>query len=463
MNAHIACQFRRLRDEPDSGLSLIEVVIAMMVFAIIATGVAYSLVATLHTAKDGKGREVALNLAAQQIDADRAVSDIFSSDLNSGSRTVRVPGDSTVYTVKSSISWVTSNGTAANCGAGSGTLQFKQVNVTVTWPGMIASNPVRADTIIAPQTTINDPTLGTILVSVKDKDGIGVPGVAITTTPSTGTTVPVTDADGCSYILKVPPGTYSVNASLSGYIDGSQSTNPSSGPKVVTAGSVTPAGFSMDQSGSLVVNYASNYSGTVNLPTNLLTSFSSTIGGVDQLALPAGGPTSGNAYTYPLYPYSSYTVNAGGFLPATQASAGCLDVDPTLWPDGTVAGKNVTAPAAPTSTVTAGQSLPLNVPMGVVTLTVSTSSRYYSATTVTPASSTGDPGCAPSVTYNFGSIKPPSSGKIVVALPYGTYSFKSGSQTTNLAALAGSKVAATTGTTGVLNGNNMTLDPREPA
>ncbi len=462
MNARITAQLRRLREAPDSGLTLIEVVIAMMVFAIIATGVAYSLVATLHTAKDGKGREVALNLASQQIDAARHITDIFSPDLASSSHTVTVPGDSTVYTVKSAISWVTSNGTAANCGAGSGSLQFKEVNVTVTWPGMIDSNPVRADTIISPQTTINDPTRGTILVSVKNKDGEGVPGVAITTSPSTDGTVPVTDADGCSYLLKVVPGTYTVKASLAGYIDVSQNTNPSSTPLVVTAGSVTSASFSMDQSGSLAVTYASNYSGTPNFPTNLLTSFSSTIGGVDQLPMSVAS-VSGTTYTYPLYPFPSYTINAGGFSPTTEASAGCLDVDPTQWPPGTRSGVAVTPPPAPTTSLLSGASAAVNVPMGVVTLTVSTNNRYYSATTMTPASSTGDPGCSPAVTYNFGSIKPPSSGKVVIALPYGTYSFKSGNTATSLAALAGSKVAAATGTTGVLNGNNLTLDPRKPA
>lgn len=461
MNARISDLLRRHREASDAGLSLIEVVIAMMVFAIISTGVAYSLVATLHTAKDGKGREVALNLAAQEIDSSRAVDDIFA--LTSSSHTATVPGDATVYTVSRAVDWVTSNGTLANCGAGSGNLQFKEVNVTVTWPGMVGSNPVRADTIVAPQTTINDPTLGTILVSVKNAAGAGVPGVTIATSPPTGTSTPVTDADGCSYILKVPPGSYTVNAALAGYLDVAQDPNPTSPTLTVTAGSVTPASFSMDESGDLTVNYASNYSGTPNLATDFVTTFSSTIGGDDQLPISAASSSSGKKYVYPLYPFASYTINAGGYSPATQASAGCLDVDPTQWPDGTVGGVALTAPAAPTAAFVAGGSASVDVPMGVVTLTVSSNNRYYTATSVTPPSGTGDPGCSPSVTYHFGSITP-SSTKVTIALPFGSYTFKSGKTASSLSSLAASKLALQAGSRGEISSSGVvTFDPRKPA
>jgi type II secretory pathway pseudopilin PulG len=449
---------RRLRlDErsSESGLSLIEIMVSMLVFAIIMLGVGYSVISTLKASKDGKGREVALNLAAQEIDAVRAISDIFS--VVDGSHTTTVPGDSTVYTITRATDWVTSNGTAANCGSGSGTLQYKEVNVSVTWDGMIDDNPVRADTIVAPKTTINDPALGTILVSVKNAAGIGVPGVTISTSPSTGTAVPKTDADGCAYLLKVPPATYTVTASLSQYIDVNQITSPMSTPLVVTAGSVSAPGFAYDQRGAVTLTYAKTYAGTPkpSLPNGMLTSFSSTIGGVDQ--------TVTTTPTY-LYPASGYTVVAGGFAPATQASPGCLDVDPSQWPDGQRAGKDVSSPDPTTVAFPPGGAQTIDVPMATIIVNTGGGTQYLTATATTPPSGSDDPGCAatPAATYTFGPITPTSS-KVTLALPYGTYTIKNGSSLGNIISLlAGTKITAGTGFTGfsTTSAGVITLDPR---
>jgi prepilin-type N-terminal cleavage/methylation domain-containing protein len=452
-----------LGEHPDEGLTLIEVVVAMMVFAIIALGAAYSIVSTLHSAKDARGREVALNLAAQAIDAARSTTNIFA--LGSSSHTTTVPGDGTIYTVATDVDWVGANGTQSNCSAAGGNLQYKEVNVSVTWPGMIENNPVTADTIVAPQSTINDPTLGTILVSVHNAAGTGVPGVAITTTPSTTAAPPVTDADGCSYLLKVPAGSYTIGASLSGYIDVNQNVSATSAPTVITVtpGSVGSYGFSMDQSSAVSVTYASNYSSAVNLPNNLVTSFTSTIGGVDQLAKSAGSFT-GKVGVYKLYP-ADYTVVSGAYLPATQSSTGCTDVDPTTWPDGVVGGVAVTAPAAPEVYPSPGTPASVNVQMGVVSLSVSNSARYYTATAVAPPSATGDPGCTatPTATYQFGPITPGSGNKVVLALPFGSYTIKTGQLLTSLGTLSGSSIALGTGILGSVSSNTVTLDPRIPS
>jgi prepilin-type N-terminal cleavage/methylation domain-containing protein len=452
-----------LGEHSDEGLTLIEVVVAMMVFAIIALGAAYSIVSTLHSAKDARGREVALNLAAQAIDAARSTTNIFA--LSSSSQTATVPGDGTVYTVATDVDWVGANGTQSNCSAAGGSLQYKEVNVSVTWPGMVENNPVTADTIVAPQSTINDPTLGTILVSVHNAAGAGVPGVTITTTPALTAAPPVTDADGCSYILKVPAGTYTIGAALSGYIDVNQNVSATSAPTAitVTAGSVGSYGFSMDQASPVSVKYASNYGSAANLPTNLVTSFTSTIGGVDQIAKSAGSFT-GQTGVYKLYP-ADYTVNSGAYFPVTSSSTGCTDVDPTSWPDGVVGGVALTAPAAPEVNPAPGVPATVNVPMGIVSLTVASGARYYTATAVTPPSGSGDPGCTatPTAVYQFGSITPGSGNKVVLALPYGSYTIKTGSLLTNLASLVGTSIALPSGIRGSVSGSTVTLDPRIPS
>ncbi len=89
---------------------------------------------------------------------------------------------------------------------------------------------VRTYTVIDPKNRINDPTKGTILVSVLGGSGAGSAGVTVTATPASpanGATAlakaPLpTDAQGCTYILKVTPGNYNVTVSRAGYVDVAQ-------------------------------------------------------------------------------------------------------------------------------------------------------------------------------------------------------------------------------------------------
>lgn len=446
----------RLDEKSDAGLSLIEVVIAMMIFAIIALGVEFSMVSTLRSAKDAKGRQVALNLAAQEIDAVRSINDIFA--VGDTSHTATIPGDATVYTVARTTDWVTADGSAADCGSGGGNLLYKEVNVQVTWNGMIASSPVRADTIVAPKTTINDPSLGTILVSTKNAAGAGVAGVTVTTSPSTGSAVPVTDADGCSYLLKVPPGTYTVTASKSTYIDVNQVTAPSASLSV-TAGSIASAGFAYDVAGGVTVKFASNYTTqTPKLPNNMITTFTSTVGGSDLMP---------GVAKFKLYPAPSYNYVAGGFLPATTSSPGCLDVDPSQWPDGTnSSGIAITAPDPNTTNFLPGVSVNANLPMGVASLKTGGSNVWILATATTPPLGSDDPGCAatPAASYTFGPLSP-SSNSVLVALPYGSYKIQyatgTSSPPSSWSSLSASLITAPTGFTGLtVTGTTLTLDPR---
>jgi len=459
----------RLEETSEAGLTLVEVVVAMFVFAIIALGVAFSLVSTLHSAKDAKGRQVALNLAAQDIDAVRSVPDIFQLATGVTTSTTTVPGDATVYTVTREVQWVTSNGTDATCGSGGGALQYKEVNVGVTWPGTNAAFPVRSDTIVSPASTVNDPSLGTILVSVKNAAGSGVAGVTITTSPSTGTTIPTTDADGCAYLLKVPPANYTVTASLSGYIDVNQVATPSNTtPLPVTAGSTLSASFAYDKQGSITASYATNNSPLLpTLPTNLVTTFTSTIGGSDLFT----AVTSASTKVFSLYPASSYTVLAGGFVPGTTASSGCLSVDPSQWPSGTNSGGQAIASPAPTTLAfqPGATGVAVAVPMGVVQVdTGGSRAVYLKATAATPPAGSGDPGCgttaplvSPAASFVFGPVNPVLN-KILIALPYGSWTIQMGSSLSSLSSVAASKLLIPTGVTGtaVSAAGVVTFDPR---
>ena len=66
---------RRLAAGPDEGSSLVEVIVAMFIFALISVGVVHTMTSVLSVSRDSRSRQVALNLAAQAIDRSRESSD----------------------------------------------------------------------------------------------------------------------------------------------------------------------------------------------------------------------------------------------------------------------------------------------------------------------------------------------------------------------------------------------------
>src|SRR5690606_2055259 len=110
---------------------------------------------------------------------------------------------------------------------------------------------------------INDPSMGTILVSVLSGDGTGRPGVTVTAVPASPangagplTVAPAkTDPQGCTYILKVKPGNYTVGVSTSNYVSHTQATS-SSQVVGVAAGESAAVGFQYDAAATFVMKHA---------------------------------------------------------------------------------------------------------------------------------------------------------------------------------------------------------------
>lgn len=424
-----------------------------MVFSVIFIGVGYGLIASVRLTADSRARVVASNIASGQIDAAQAAGDPFSLFDAVGTETV----DGTVYTWERSTGWVTATGSNTDCGIGGGSLQYKRVNVAVTWQGKIGvSSPVRLDTILAPTSRINDPSYGSILVRVLAADGTGVPNIPVTITATSGgsaATAASTDADGCSYALKVTAGTYAVKVHKANYVSDAQVANPSMSV-VVAAGSTLSAPFQYDSAGRFDLKYAANQVATRVLPTALDTSFFSTYG---QYA------TTGTAPSVNLHPFSSgYSVVAGKYVkPVVSttgvATAGCVSPDPSAWPAGTVNGVALRAGvrAAPVAAAP-GEPVTMPIAMGVVSAPL-TGATTFVATSTAPVAGNGDPGCAVPMTYTFPAI---GSGTTVdtalLALPYGTWTLYKKSSTGTLTIATG-----LTGTTVAPNGS-FTLDPRLP-
>lgn len=455
-------RIKRLAERPrrdiagDEGISLVEVIVALMIFMVVSVGLVYSLTAALRINRDSVDQEVAANLAATEIDAVRSVSDPFTVADKTYSTTV----GGKKYTVTRDQGWVAADGSTGNCGTGStgANLQYKRVNVSVDWVGRRAGSAVAtSSTILAPVSRINDPAKGTLLVSVITAAGTGASGVTVTLTPTSGgaaATMAATDSDGCSYGLGLTAGTYTLKISKSGYISADQQTAPTQTVQI-GAGSTSSAQFQYDQAATFSLNYASNLtSGTVLKPTTFTTVFSSTYGIYSQ--------TTGMPTTVSLHPFASgYETIAGAYVPATPAgdgvpaNAGCLSPDPGQW---LASGSKAAGVRSPAVAATPGGTATISIPMGGVKLTKPGSGVTLVATTAAPLTS-ADPGCSSAQTYTFSTGT--NSGDVTLALPYGSWSIYKKSA-------LGALTAITSGLSGGLLGNGPTanvvlLDPRPDA
>lgn len=402
---------RRMRPQDDVGMTLVELMAALLIFAIVSTGIIYTMLSVLQVTRDTRARQVAANLAAEEIDLTRDTADLFA--LVDADRDVTINGDT--FHVHRDTQWVSDPGLDFTCGGTSGgtgaPLRYKRVNITVTWDNMRpGTEPVRSDTVIDPDERINDPAKGTILVSVLDATGLGVSGVTVSASPSPGSAVQPTDAQGCTYILKVAPATYTVTASSAGYRSGDQATSASQTVSVVAGQSVS-VGFLYARAGTFTANLAAGYTPppgvTLRIPTDLQTTFWNTYGLYPQTPSAGGGTRT---QTFPLHPYPS------GY----QAFAGICDLaDPGQWPEEAAPGGTLRGVRVEPAAALPGGTATIDVPMGIVTIAGGGSGQYLRAVST-------DAGCT--ATYKFGAVL--SAAPTTIALPYGTWQLQRASSAT---------------------------------
>lgn len=442
------CISRKLRERlaGDEGLSIVEVMVAMVVFAIIAVGIAGGITSSLVLSGVSKSRVAATNLAQQAIDTARTTKDVFSLR-NATNAPVSVGG--VAYTVSRTANWISATGEDVTCGAGTGALAYKRVTVKVAWTdGKRAAQSVSMDTLVAPTSTVSDEDNGTVVVVVSNALGIGNPGVTVTVTPGTtpngATTLSaqpgVTDSDGCAYATNVTPGNYTVKVVSSDGRDPVQATSTTKSLTVVQ-GQTASQTFTYDTAATYNLQFPSDTTNPITLPRSLSAVLRHT--GTPDVSM-------GTATSMKAFPFKE------GYwaVPGTY-SATCTNGDPGAWstPNGTA----VSAPQIPVQ-VLAGASQPaVPVPMGVFAVKLSSAlDNAVVATTVT-AGGNGDPGCATTTTYVFAGL----SNTARLALPYGTYTLTEGIGIGSAVTLTLGATPTVTATTGVVpSGNRVMLDPR---
>ncbi len=137
---------RRCRDD---GFSLMEIVVSLGVFAVIATAGAGSLIKTMNTSADNRERVRAANLADQEIERTRAVfrsaPATIADDLDAAYDT---PVEGELYSVVRDVTWLNKDGTTVGGPFNATNGELLRVEVRVRWPGLSATRPAVINTTV---------------------------------------------------------------------------------------------------------------------------------------------------------------------------------------------------------------------------------------------------------------------------------------------------------------------------
>jgi Tfp pilus assembly protein PilV len=232
----------------DEGFSLIDVIVATVLFVGLGIATATIIVTGLQTARENSDRVHAANIARSEIDRLRSID---ASKIRLGKRSTTEETERGTFTITTQANWASIGATSGSCDNGNAAAQaYLRVRISVTGGGL--KSPATADTVIAPKENAFDPTAGNIAIKISDENGSPVPDVTVTATNVANefeVLDTVTGDDGCAFFPGLYAGTtYDVVAAADGYVteDGDATIEQTIGvvESVTTAVNVlyTPAG-----------------------------------------------------------------------------------------------------------------------------------------------------------------------------------------------------------------------------
>lgn len=316
---------RRARE--DSGFTLLELMIALMLLAIIMTSSLYSILQGMKLSRDMQDRVVAANLITGILEKLRSESLQTSGFANIQVTTLTLPSQSvsgTTYDFTETNEWVNRGSSTSACNSGSNSSLVLRSTVTSTW-GVTGE-------FVSDSTLINPPN-GTLTA------GDGSMGVQVdnsTNGPFTGATVTASDtslsppvnqtittgSDGCAYFAQLPPNTtgnaYTLTVSSTGAVDNFEQTTYTKSNITIAAG--TP-NTQFTQVGALQFDRA----GTIDW-----TYSSSTPSPALNMGISVDNPSLGFNPGFGIYPFGS----GGPITPVYPATyndvfaGSCTDADP---------------------------------------------------------------------------------------------------------------------------------------
>lgn len=391
---------RRLEARVEDGVSLVEVVVALIVFALFSTALAATIMQTQRTSGAGRNRVVAADLVQGALEQ---VRDLPESAIPVGSSSSTQLVGATTYTLIRNVQLAQDTVAVSPCDSGStNRLAYKRITETATWPTIGGTPAVRADTLRSVNIVGSDAAKGALAVKVA---GVSAPDSGITvalTNVSTGASLSslVTGEDGCVVFDAVPVGTWraTLTAGAGTYVDPQSNVAPAQ-PQSVSAGVLTRLSFQYDRGAYLTL--APSLTGA---PTDLTATLYNTgftpVAARPVLSCPTTAPClsgAGTRASTAVYPATAGYQVWGGT---------CADADPS-------ASVNAGSRAAALSVTPGGTT------SGTIAVTALTVTYTGTSAATVYATHVADSACAAGETLTLGTMSPGT--RPTISLPYGTW------------------------------------------
>jgi type II secretory pathway pseudopilin PulG len=255
------------------GDTLIEVMIAALLVALIATASLTGFGAVAHIAGSQRNEEQAATLAQQDQARLRGLDITQLSGASGNQSLTTAPIDGTAYTVVSSSQFIAGGATGtsgtASCTTVGATADEVQTTSTVTWG---ANNDGRAAVVI--HGLVTPAQGGSLIVSAVDQNG-PLAGVIATVTGKTladgtaaGTTTVsplITNSNGCAVFGGLAGGGYNVAFSDPGYLDVNGHPQADESTTVVPTRTASVPQIQIAKPGAISATFTSFYDGSLHL------------------------------------------------------------------------------------------------------------------------------------------------------------------------------------------------------
>lgn len=224
------------RQDAEDGVSLIEVIVALAILAILLTGLSATLMNTLDLSRNNANRIVASNLAAS------AISELSTRPFGQLEEMVGEPTSAATWTevvdgrefeMTRRVYWSSNLADPGPClgTIGKADENILRVTVEARWQRSLTGVPVISETAVSPPNVETSSESGTIAVFIGDHQAPpeGVSNVEVTLTgplPTTATQQQMSTVDGCAVFQGLTRGDYEVSIAKSGYIDLDQRKSP---------------------------------------------------------------------------------------------------------------------------------------------------------------------------------------------------------------------------------------------
>ncbi len=269
----------------EAGLTLIEVLVASLLVAVIAIGTFSAFSAASHSTADTRAHAQAIQLAGQDEERVRSLSTSTLGEFSSETAYRAENGDclekvssawhywsatntsfcekatglagttysGIVFTVATTAKYVAAEkggtNTSFTCETTTGAASYLQTTSSVTWPSLGTRPAVTQSSILAL------PSSSALVVKVFNQKNEAVQGATVTVGGISPERTETTPASGCAVFGALSPGAVTVTATKAGWINGESETAPTAKSVTITTNATAEEKFVIAEPGAISVEF----------------------------------------------------------------------------------------------------------------------------------------------------------------------------------------------------------------